>query len=128
MSFHTSRTCIAPRSLPPSCIGRDSSPEETERSRITRLGGQLLLVAVVFSVGLGRFLSLMPSMQMMSLGHVRVMGRLFVRTGVMMLGSFFVMSSGMLVMFGCLPVMFRSLFRHAVLLRPQGELPSATPT
>ena len=65
---------------------------------------------------------MMPSMQMMGMGKVRVMGRLFVLTGVMMLGRFLVMSSGMFVMFGGLLMMFRGLFGHVVFLRLQGEL------
>jgi hypothetical protein len=70
----------------------------------------------MFSVGLCCFLRMMPSMHMMGTRNVRVMGRLFVLTGLMMLGSFLVMPRRVLVMFGSLPVMFSSLLGHAILL------------
>jgi len=97
-------------------IERDFWPEYSEPGRITRPGSGLLLLAVMFSVGLCCFLRMMPSMHMMGTRNVRVMCRLFVLTGLMMLGSFLVMPRRVLVMFGGLPVMFSSLLGHAILL------------
>ena len=51
-------------------------------------------------------------MQVMTVRDMRVVRRLLVRTGVMVLRRFFVMARGMLEVFGRLLVMFRCLFRH----------------
>ncbi len=109
---------ISPNSCAPVSveIERDFWPEYSEPGRITRPGSGLLLLAVMFSVGLCCFLRMMPSMHMMGPRNVRVMCRLFVLTGLMMLGSFLVMPRRVLVMFGGLPVMFSSLLGHAILL------------
>jgi hypothetical protein len=71
-----------------------------------------LLLAVLFRVGLCCFFRVMPTMNRVCSGRVRVMCRLLVMSAFMMFGRFTVVPGGMSMMFRCLMMMFRSFLRH----------------
>ena len=79
-------------------------------------------MAVLVSVLLAGLFGMMCGVSMMALRHVRVVTGFVVVTGIVMLRSYFVMRSGMLVVFGSFAVMLRSLFRHG--LPPVGSISS----
>ena len=67
------------------------------------------LGTVLFDVGLCRLSGMMARLIQMALRTVRMMGRLFVISTVVVFGSFTVVSSRVLVMFCRLPVMISRL-------------------
>ena len=54
-----------------------------------------LFLAVLFHMSLGSFVRMMPSVKRMSPCSVRMMGRFFVKSALMMLGCFTVVTRGM---------------------------------
>jgi hypothetical protein len=68
---------------------------------------------VCLDVGLGGLGSMVCGMCMMPMRAVSVVRRLLMVTGFMMLGSFAVMTCGVLMMLGSLFMMMRCFFRHA---------------
>jgi hypothetical protein len=56
-----------------------------------------------------RFLGMVGSLQMMSVREVGVMSGLFMRIFLMMLGSLVMMACGVLMVLGCLPMVFCSV-------------------
>jgi hypothetical protein len=69
-------------------------------------------VSVIFRVSFSCFLGMMPSMNCMPARGMGVVGRFFVVSAFMMLGSFRMVVRSVLMMLGCLLVMFSSFFRH----------------
>jgi hypothetical protein len=65
----------------------------------------MLAVAVMLGVMTAGFDMVMLGMAGVAMRAVRMMSRLFVIAGFMMLGSFAMVLRGMLVVFGCLVVM-----------------------
>ena len=85
---------------------------------------------MLFNMVLGCFCSMMLSMQMVTMRHMRMMCRLLMVTGARMLGRFPVMSGRMFVMLFCFRMMFRALFAHRgflgvrVRIKHRRELPN----
>jgi hypothetical protein len=75
-----------------------------------------LLLSVCFDVVLSGFGCVVGRMGMVSLGDMRVMGSRFVIAILMVLSSFSVVVSGVLVVLGSLAVMMRCFLRHGVFL------------
>ncbi len=78
---------------------------------------------------LGSLFGVLSGVRVMSLSQMRLMRRLFVIAGLMMLGGFAVMVGSMFVMLGGLRMMMRGFLRHVWLLfglqrpalRPESE-------
>jgi hypothetical protein len=70
----------------------------------------------MLDVTLGRLFGMVACVQVMTVRDMRVVRRLLMRTGFMVLCRLFVMARGMLEVFGRLLVMFRRLFRHRAVL------------
>ena len=81
-----------------------------QSGRLTRPRSKALHLAVMFEVGFGRLRSMMGGMQMVGMREVGMVRSLLVSAGFMVLGCFFVMTRGVLVMFGCFLVMVCCLF------------------
>jgi hypothetical protein len=69
----------------------------------------------MLEVVLDRLLGMVAGMEGMAVRYVRVVRRLLVCTGLMVLRRFLVMSRGVLVVFSRLLMMFSRLFRHGIL-------------
>jgi hypothetical protein len=69
----------------------------------------------MLEVALDSLLGMMAGMEGMAVRYVRVVCRLLVRPGLMVLGCFLMMSRGVLVVFSRLLMMFSRLFRHGIL-------------
>ena len=69
-------------------------------------------MSVIFRVSFSCFLGMMPSMNCMPARGMGVVGRFFVVSAFMMLGSFRMVVRSVLMMLGCLLVVFSSFFRH----------------
>jgi len=67
-------------------------------------------------VRLRRFARVMRGVERVPVSEMGVVGGLFVRARVMMLGGFFVVPGRVLVVFGRFPVMVGCFFRHQYLL------------
>ncbi len=64
----------------------------------------------MLGVGFGRLPSMVGGMEVVSMGHVRVVRGLLVVAGLVVLGRFPMVPGCVLVMFGGLPVVFCCLF------------------
>jgi len=69
------------------------------------MGSRVLLLAVMLGVGFGRLPSMVGGMEVVSMGHVRVVRGLLVIAGLMVFRRFPMMPGGVLVVFGGLQVM-----------------------
>ena len=78
--------------------------------RPTRPRSKTLLLAVMFEVGFGRLRRMMGDMQMVGMREVGMVRSFLVSAGFMVLGRFFVMTRGVLVMLGGFLVMVCCLF------------------
>ena len=65
---------------------------------------------MMFEVGFGGFSSMMGNIQMVGMREVGIVRRFLMFTGFMVRCLFFVILRGLLVMFGCFPMMVYSLF------------------
>jgi hypothetical protein len=68
----------------------------------------------MLKVALDRFFGVVARMEGMTVRHMRVVRSLLVRTGLMVLRRFLVMSCGVLVVFSRLLMMFGRLFGHGI--------------
>jgi hypothetical protein len=88
------------------------------------IGLDLNLFAMLFGVQFGCFGRVIRGVMHVSLGNLGVVRGFFVSSRVVMPGGFFVVTCGMLVMFGCLRMMlgcghgtfYNSLFWHSCIL------------
>lgn len=80
------------------------------------MGSRVLLLAVMLGMGFGRLPSMVGSMEVVSMGHVRVVRGLLVIAGLMVFRRFPMMPGGVLVVFGGLQVMSCCFFGHVHLL------------
>jgi len=69
-----------------------------------------LLLAVMLKMKLGCFRRMMGDMQMMGMCEVGIVRRFLMIAGFMVFCRFFVIMRGLLVMFGCFPMMVYWLF------------------
>ncbi len=74
-----------------------------------------LLLAVMLQVALGRLLAVVAGMEVMAVREMGMMRGLLVRPGLVVLGRFLVVPRGVLMVFGSLLVVFRSLLGHPAL-------------
>jgi hypothetical protein len=79
-------------------------------------GTSTLLLAVMFDVALGCLLGMVTGVKLVPVGHMCVMRRFLVRIGLVVLRGLHMMVGCVLEVLGRLLVMFRSLFRHVILL------------
>ncbi len=86
---------------------------------------------MLLSVGLGALGLVVLRLLLMAMGHMRVMGSLFVIARFVMLGGFTVVLGGMLMMISGLLVMLRNLavghVASPLSSPPSGSLPVVTP-
>lgn len=78
--------------------------------RSTRPRSKTLLLAVMFDMEFCCFLSMIDCVHMVAMGEVGMVRGFLVSAGFMVLGRFFVMTRGVLVMFGGFLVMVCCLF------------------
>jgi hypothetical protein len=72
-------------------------------------------MAVMFGVVFARLFGMMRGVIVMTVRDVRMVPRLFVISGLMLLGGGAMMRSGLLMMLRCLPMMVCGFFRHGEL-------------
>ena len=65
-------------------------------------------------VGLGRFVGVMPSVKSVTPSSMRMVGRLFVMSALMVLGCFAMVTRGVRMVFCRLPVVLGCFLRHGV--------------
>ena len=69
-------------------------------------------IAMVFDMRFGRFGGVMRGVMKVTMRGMGMVRRFFMMSGLVVLGSFFVVEGRFLVMFRGLAMMFRSLLRH----------------
>jgi hypothetical protein len=74
----------------------------------------MLFLAVLLGMSLCCLLSVPSCVKLVGSRCVCMVGRLFVSSGLVMLGRFPMVPGGVRGMFCCLPVMFRSFLRHGI--------------
>ncbi len=84
-------------------------------------GSVRLLAFVGFGVGLGSFASVMPRMRVVAVCRVGVVGGFFVIAGLVVLGGFLMVTSGVLVMLSSLMVVLCGFRRHDAILSFRNE-------
>lgn len=89
---------------------------ETRVMFVGSVPGRHRFVPVVLNVGFGCLGGVVGGVVQVALRRVRVVGGRLVVAGFMMLGGFAMVRRRMLVVFGCLKMVLRCLFRHADLL------------
>ena len=87
----------------------DEAARVDQRLQRSPVVGRTSLLTVMLHVALGCLLGVMAGVGVMAVRQVSVMRGLLVRTGLLVLGRFLMMTGGMLVMLGGLLVMLRSL-------------------
>jgi hypothetical protein len=73
------------------------------------------LFAVLLGVMFSRFFRMVSGMKVMAMSYVRLVARLFVIACFMVFCRFSMMVRRLLVMLGCLAMVFRALMRHSLI-------------